>query len=251
MAPTQTPSEGVSTQLALWLAMPAAAETFDAGLLSPADQARYSAVRASGRRQDFRVSRALLQHAGPAVHTVQSLSHSMGHAALAQLTAAAGSNFSLGVDLELHRPRDVRSIARFAFAPEEVDGLVQLPEGECQRRFYTLWTMKEALGKALGLSLLEALRQCVFRECEGEWRLETQVNTPCSVLAFEPRPLLMLAVAWIGEQSSILVHLHEWPPGNAGAWSLIAQVRARGAQVVRADAAGGGASAPVPRAAAL
>lgn len=59
----------------------------------------------------------------------------------------------LGVDVErTTRPRDL-AVARDFFAPAEVEGLFALPPAARQRRFYQLWTLKEAYIKARGLGL--------------------------------------------------------------------------------------------------
>ncbi len=87
-----------------------------------------------------------------------SLSHTHGMVACA-LTAAA----ALGVDVEcIDRKVDSADIAARFFAPAEAAHLAQL-DGEVRReRFFDLWTLKEALVKALGVGLAESLNRFAF-----------------------------------------------------------------------------------------
>src|SRR5690606_3044228 len=156
-----------------WLALPAAARHFDATALTAEERARHAALRRPARREEFEVSRALLAHVASASHPpgsglstpgsplldrAQSLSHRGGHCALLRLDAQRPA----GLDLEVHRPRDVLSIARNTFGRAEHALLASLDGRRRERTFYVLWTMKEALAKALGLELLEALHGCSF-----------------------------------------------------------------------------------------
>ena len=202
--------------LALWFGTPAAQDYFDPSSLTEADRAQLVARRNSRRQQEFKVSRALKGFAVGG--TVQSLSHSGGHAAL--LTASSG--LQIGVDLEVARPRDVLRIARFAFSQEEVVALETSSGAARDELFYTLWTMKEALAKALRLELVDALRQCVFAPSASKWRGSAPTGSPWSVQVFQPRSGFFLAAACVGASDPPLLQLWEWPPLLAANWPLIA-----------------------------
>ena len=79
-----------------------------------------------------------------------SLSHSGGCALLAV------SDADVGADLERLRPAPMRTAGR-VFAPEELDWLAAGEDGDA--RFFTLWTLKEALLKAAGRGLTQPLRE--------------------------------------------------------------------------------------------
>lgn len=146
----------------MWLGSPAAALQFDIDGLSPDERVRYDGLKGERRRREFAVSRALRRTAlgsssGDSAQP-SSLSHSGGWAAVAR--AAPGCQ--IGVDLEFHRPRNLLGIARFAFDPAEIAMIEAHPPQQQHEVFFTLWTLKESMAKALGLPLLAAARQCVF-----------------------------------------------------------------------------------------
>lgn len=205
------------TGAALWLALPAARNYFDSSVLSPQDQRRFAELRGARRRNDFEVSRALLEFAAVGA-TPHSLSHSAEHAAL--LVAPAG--YRTGVDLELNRPRDVLRLARFAFHEREVLALEAAVEDARPRLFYTLWTLKEAFAKALRIDLVDALRQCTFWQEDGEWRGQVPTSAAWGAAVFQPRAELFLAAAFIGAQGLPPLQQWEWPPKQRGDWPLIA-----------------------------
>lgn len=206
-----------SADYSLWFSEPAARELFDAATLSEADRERLGAHRSPRREQEFKVSRSLKAFTN-AEARVYSLSHSAGHAAL--LLAPSGSH--VGVDLEAMRPRDVLRIARFAFHEQEVHALEAAAERERDELFYVLWTLKEAVGKALQLNLLDALRQCVFRPGMNAWTARAPTQSPWSAQAFRVRPGLVLAAACVGVDSPPTLQQWDWPPQRAGDWPLIA-----------------------------
>ena len=212
---------------ALWLATPEAQTCFDPASLSEADRTRWLASRNSRRQQEFKVSRALKVFAGSGNHA-QSLSHSGGHAAL----LIADSELQVGVDLEVSRPRDVLRIARFSFSNEEIAALDARMGSARDSLFYTLWTMKEALAKALRLDLLDALRQCVFAPsaaglpADTRWSGSAPTPSPWSVQVFQPKPGFFLAAAAIGASGLPSLQTWEWPPRQAASWPLIAAAAA-------------------------
>jgi 4'-phosphopantetheinyl transferase len=77
-----------------------------------------------------------------------SLAHSKGLAAAAVTTLGP-----VGVDVELVRRLDAVALARRWFRPEESDWLATLPAAQRVEAFLSLWTQKEAVGKALGTGL--------------------------------------------------------------------------------------------------
>lgn len=73
-----------------------------------------------------------------------------------------------GVDVEdVSRRVDILGVAR-AFAPEERSLLLDATPEERRRRFFSLWTLKEATLKALGTGLTLSLGACAFRFPDGE-----------------------------------------------------------------------------------
>jgi 4'-phosphopantetheinyl transferase len=198
---------------ALWFADPAAQDLFDASTLSAADRAR----RSLRREREFKVSRALKAFVDAECRTY-SLSHSAGHAAL--LTAPTGMR--VGVDLEAVRTRDVLRIARFAFHEQEVAALNAAADGEREELFYVLWTLKEALGKAVQLNLLDALRQCVFTRDLHGWQGSVPTTSPWSAQVFRPHANFILAAAFVGVSAPPALNRWDWPPQRAAEWPLIA-----------------------------
>lgn len=223
-APTDTfvglESASAETNLTLWLALPAARAHFDPAKLSAEDQSRLS-QRGARRRADFEVSRALLAFvdSGSAPH---SLSHSAEHAAL--LLAPPG--WQVGVDLEINRPRDLLRLAHFAFHEREFLTIEAASADARPELFYTLWTLKEAFAKALGLDLVDALRQCVFWGEQGEWHGRVPTTTAWGAAVFQPRPGIFLAAAWVGGPGRAHLQQWEWPPMQRAEWPLIACVSA-------------------------
>jgi 4'-phosphopantetheinyl transferase len=207
----------------VWLALPQSINCFDAGRLDEAERERFSGLRSRRRRDEFAVSRALLDHVAVPQDAVSSLSHSDGVAALAW---GQGGD-ALGLDLERHKPRDVLSIARFVYPDAENAELALLPQSRQLRHFYTLWVMKEALAKALRLNLMDALSQCAFTKMQHEWRGVVPTARPWRVVVFEPEADLSLAVACVGKDAAASrIESVEWPPARAVDWRVAAVVAA-------------------------
>lgn len=73
-----------------------------------------------------------------------------------------------GVDVEdVSRQVDILGVAR-AFAPAERSLLLDATAAERRRRFFSLWTLKEATLKALGTGLTLSLGACAFHFPEGQ-----------------------------------------------------------------------------------
>ena len=211
--------------LQLWLAAPDAAQHFDPAQLSGEDRDRLARLRRSTRRQEFAVSRALRAHVqrGTRQPASESLSHSGGYAALAR----ARPELLVGVDLELHRTRDVLGIARNAFSDSEARALQAVADPERERLFYAMWTIKEALAKALQLNLLEALHSCEVTVDGPTWRTCIPTSAAGCIAVYQPRTDLTLAVACIG--ATVPIESWSWPPRRPASWPLIAAISLAGA----------------------
>jgi phosphopantetheinyl transferase len=153
-----------------------------------------------------------------APQAAESLSHSGGFAALAR----APRELRVGVDLELHRMRDTLSIARTAFGETEMQALEGVADSERERLFYGMWTVKEALAKALQLDLLTALRRCEVMTHGQAWQVRIPMRAAGYVSVFQPQADLTLAVACIGAAAP--VETWSWPPQRPASWPLIAAI---------------------------
>ena len=69
----------------------------------------------------------------------------------------------VGVDVEwIDRDVNRADIASRFFAPQEAAHLMALDEETRRGRFFELWTLKEALVKALGIGMAASLHQLAF-----------------------------------------------------------------------------------------
>jgi 4'-phosphopantetheinyl transferase len=213
---------GASGGIGVWLAPPEAAAHFDPGRQSAADAARWSTLQVPSRRREWAASRALLAHLAGQRLTSAGLTHSGGWCAA--LTAPV--QWRVGVDLESVCARDELALARWAFAECEWQALADLHAAERPRRFYALWTLKEACAKALGLGLLAALRECVFRVDGGRWCGRVPTRDPWQAWVFAPRRELVLAVACAGglARDAATPCVQEWPRSRVVEWESVAQV---------------------------
>jgi 4'-phosphopantetheinyl transferase len=124
-----------------------------------------------------------------------SLSHAHGMAACAVTTEG-----DVGVDVECtDRAVNVGGIAARFFAPAEAAHLARL-DGDARRgRFFDLWTLKEALVKALGTGLATSLASLVFTiDAGGRISLDAPSKVAADVWQFglfSPGPRHRLAVA--------------------------------------------------------
>jgi hypothetical protein len=207
-------------KLQLWLATPEAAQHFDPAQLTEPDRVRMVRLRRAAKRHEFAVSRALRAHVRcqATQPASESLGHSGGYAALAQTPAA----LRIGVDLEVHRPRDVLATARNAFSETEAHALEGANSPDRERLFYAMWTVKETLAKALQLHLLEALKSCVLVIDGPAWQVRVPTTSAGCVAVYQPRADLTLAVAAIGATPAI--ECWSWPPQLPASWPLIAAI---------------------------
>ncbi len=175
----------------LFLARPEAlleAAPQHAAWLSSEERARAQAFRQPGDGARYRATRALVRGVlagvtGQPAAQLAFVQHSHGRPALhagpegldfnasrspGLLALVVTSFASCGVDVEdVTRKADVLGVAR-AFAPEEQAWLVGQSAEEARRRFFLLWTLKEATLKALGTGLTLSLGACAFQLATGE-----------------------------------------------------------------------------------
>ena len=150
-------------------------------VLSTDEQSRANGFRLAGARNNFILSRAQLRHC-LSVHTgisskdlnfcysdhgkpslaEQSLGFSLSHSKQ-WLAIAIGRDCELGVDIEPESPKRAwLAIAERYFHPDEFRQLKSLPAQEAQKRFFRLWTLKEALLKARGTGIATGLDKASF-----------------------------------------------------------------------------------------
>lgn len=133
-----------------------------------------------------------------------NLSHS---GAMIVLGIGAGM---IGVDVEcITRQSDTEALERY-FAPSEREALRALPARERRRRFFELWTLKEAYLKARGVGLRLPLDRIAF-EFAGEHGLRFSLESPLAdtsprwrLWQFAPRTDYVVAVC--AERSGELVN---------------------------------------------
>lgn len=132
-----------------------------------------------------------------------SLSHTRGMVTC----AVAPPEVAVGVDVEANqRDLDAARLAKRFFAAAEVAALATLPERARRERFYDLWTVKEAVVKAVGLALPPALPHVAV-----EIRSDDDIELTCSPVAadgawqlalFTPARGFRLAVAILRPRGS-------------------------------------------------
>lgn len=113
----------------------------------------------------------------------------------------------IGVDAELRsRAVDVTGVAERCFTPDEQRRL-QAADSERSQRFIELWTLKEAVAKALGHGLAMDLRSfsvttdpCAVRfegQPDPDWRLGlTSLRRHCLAVALKPASMTAAPLEW-------------------------------------------------------
>lgn len=123
-----------------------------------------------------------------------SLSHTTG-----MVACAVTAGVDVGVDVEcVDRHVEMADIAARFFAPAEAAHLRQLDPEVQRNRFFDLWTLKEALVKALGTGMATSLAALAFTVgADGNIRLDApEVETNAWQFGlFGPGPRHRLAVA--------------------------------------------------------
>ena len=181
----------------VWCATSALAEdavSAAAALLSPDEHEHAQRLRFRDDARDYAVAHALLRrelsrgsttapvawsfdrgvHGKPYVggHGAAAPSFSLSHTRGMVACALAPADVAIGVDVESNqRDLDAVRLAERFFAPTEVAALTALPERSRRERFYDLWTVKEAVVKAVGLALPPALPH-VAVEIRGDRDIE-------------------------------------------------------------------------------
>jgi 4'-phosphopantetheinyl transferase len=183
----------VTLSLELWVAGPEALgdPALGArclGLLDETERARHARFLVDGPRRTFALAHGMLRevlsrHAGVDPRAWRWRENAYGRPEIAAPGTAqtAGLRFNLshtvgmvavlvtrgrdaGVDTEhLHRAVHDDGIAERFFAPEEVRALRAVPAGDRRRRFFDLWTLKEAYLKARGMGLAIPLHAFAYR----------------------------------------------------------------------------------------
>ena len=151
-------------------------------LLSPDEHEHARRLRFHDDARDYAVAHALLrrelsrgsttapstwsfdrgEHGKPYIRGpgAAALSFSLSHTRGMVACALAPPDVAVGVDVESNRrDLDAARLAERFFAATEVAALAALPERGRRERFYDLWTVKEAVVKAVGLALPPALPQ--------------------------------------------------------------------------------------------
>jgi 4'-phosphopantetheinyl transferase len=124
-----------------------------------------------------------------------SLSHTRG-----MVACVVAASADVGVDVEsIDRDVDAAAIAARFFAPEEAAQLMTLEPDARRDRFFDLWTLKEALVKALGTGMATALNRLAFTvDPDGRVSLDAPPDIDASAWQFgllAPGPRYRLAVA--------------------------------------------------------
>ena len=144
-----------------------------------------------------------------------NLSHTRGWAALAVCRQA-----EVGVDIELlDRNPDMEGLARRYFSVQEVTDLMELEAADRCRRFFALWTAKEAFLKAIGLGLRIPLNSfsvffsgqhpAIFRH-----GAETGNQFVCCRHWFMAERCSLALVACVDPVQEIIVNFNEWSPDD-------------------------------------
>jgi 4'-phosphopantetheinyl transferase len=128
-----------------------------------------------------------------------------------------GHAVAVGIDVErVERVIDEIAIAGVAFSGDELAGLVRLAPPARRRRFYELWTLKEAFLKATGEGLTGGMATIGFRRTAGGW-LEPacpREGMVCRLWPLMPTPDHLAAVAAIGAEpvAPAIESIDEWLP---------------------------------------
>jgi 4'-phosphopantetheinyl transferase len=130
-------------------------------------------------------------------HASFSLSHARGCVACA---VTPDADVAVGVDVEcVDRDVDTADIAARFFTPAEAAHLAQLDALARRDRFFDLWTLKEALVKALGTGMAVSLNRLAFAvDRDGGIRLNAPADIDPQAWEFglfAPGPRHRLAVA--------------------------------------------------------
>ena len=144
-----------------------------AACLSPEEQERASRFRTAKDRDRFAAGRAFLRlllarrldmdarrldlrsgpHGKPEL-PASGLSFNLSHAGDVAVCVIGGQDLDVGVDIERVRPMPDRAgVSRMILSTGELEQLSAHSEADQLKRFYEIWTCKEAVLKAIGTGL--------------------------------------------------------------------------------------------------
>lgn len=134
-----------------------------------------------------------------AVSLQDNISFNLAHSGQMGLIAVTRRR-EVGVDLETENTRvDAKAISGRFFAPGEKEALAALPPTAQIPGFFSIWTRKEALVKAMGLGLVYAFDSfSVSPTGEGPFRFELE-NRRWTLLPLYPAPEYYAALAVEGD----------------------------------------------------
>lgn len=208
----------MNTLTPFWYAPPTAAAAYTEARLDAADRTRLTRGLPARRRADWKASRALKAHVGPATGR-RCLGHRHGHVVLAD----APADCLVGVDIEQILPRDVQAIWNVCGTSAEQAAAAQLPDADALLYFYLAWTVKEAAIKAFDLGFPSGLKASSLLRVHGQWHLRLPERLPFRLLVAQPAPELIascLLVAPPGQALSAIVP-HDWRGSDHAHWPVL------------------------------
>lgn len=155
--------------------------------------------------------------AGDACHF--NVSHSHG-----RVVVAVAPEAPVGVDVEWRERRTrIDALARQCYATNERAGLEALPGGARRYRFFQLWTLKEAVTKALGRGLwgtLAGIRIDAPPAGPAELRLDGALGCedPVGWWHFDLGAGYSLALAHLADDATLPHVCHITPDGERAPW---------------------------------
>lgn len=119
------------------------------------------------------------------------------------LAIAIACEAEVGIDVEIRRNlRDLQGLIRLVFTQCEGDRIMALPVDQRQGAFFSGWTQKEALLKAMGSGLLRDPRTVCLPK-PGQTYVDGSRGREWSVLMINPPGSAAGAVALCGEMNSV------------------------------------------------
>ncbi len=173
----------------------------------------------------------------PALHDPCGLHFNLSHACGLNVLALSRLG-SLGVDVEcIEARRDIAPLVQRFFAAAEGQAVARAPMAQRQRLAFSLWTLKEALSKALGLGLSMPLDAFAFELDGHEIHLRWPQPHAGAALPWQLGQHALgkdVLCAWAlnAARAPSTVSLHEVTPG-AGCRELAAGLLRRGSAAGR------------------
>jgi 4'-phosphopantetheinyl transferase len=212
-------------------------------LLDPTEDSRLSSFSSDSRKAEFLAGRLLAKHLASSALGIEAkrvsiergpeggpyvaggFSLSIAHSGGVVLCAVA--RFGVGVDIERIKPRrDIDGIAGYAFAQTEVAALRMQPTMEREKRFYALWTLKEAHVKRLGLGLASLRGGPSFEFGPGTALAATGEGT-CAYICFGLGSRFVAAIAYdhLSDEPELRFLPRFAPPADLSPLTLFATSR--------------------------